>query len=290
LELFEIEITLTCGALRLVALPPRAAPWLPAVGGAVRTHATQVFRRRCPTSPRLPRRPDSEGLKSTVSPPCPKPTASPPCPSPTVSPPVVRSHAPPPPFPRVSVGRTPPLPASPDASSPSPPPSSQVAAALHVGAEHCRSSSAVAGARAAGVVTGPPCSTATARVAAELTSPVSATPHCAASARCHAVAPSCPSGHLGSALGLPRTLGHEPAVRTCCARQDRGSRALCKRAVQQCANGPRRHCGHGLLVTVPLGRGGFGPVAFDLFFYFLNIFKSLKIKKIVYDSFELRKL
>jgi hypothetical protein len=42
--------------------------------------------------------------------------------------------------------------------------------------------------------------------------------------------------------------------------------------VQHCANGPRQNCGHGLRVAVPLGRGGFGPVAFKLFFYFLNIF------------------
>jgi hypothetical protein len=33
-----------------------------------------------------------------------------------------------------------------------------------------------------------------------------------------------------------------------------------------------------------------GPLAFDLFLYFLNIFKSLQIQKFVYDSFELRKL
>jgi hypothetical protein len=30
-----------------------------------------------------------------------------------------------------------------------------------------------------------------------------------------------------------------------------------------------------------LGHGGFGPVAFDLFFYFLNIFKSMQIQKFV---------
>jgi hypothetical protein len=39
-----------------------------------------------------------------------------------------------------------------------------------------------------------------------------------------------------------------------------------------------------------LGRGGFGPLAFDLFFYLLNIFKSLRIQKFVYDSFKVRKL
>jgi hypothetical protein len=42
--------------------------------------------------------------------------------------------------------------------------------------------------------------------------------------------------------------------------------------------------------TVQLGRDGFGPLAFDLFFYFSNIFKSLQIQKFVYDSFELGKL
>jgi hypothetical protein len=42
--------------------------------------------------------------------------------------------------------------------------------------------------------------------------------------------------------------------------------------------------------TVQLGRGGFSAVAFDLFLYFLNIFKSLKIQKFVQDSFELGKL
>jgi hypothetical protein len=42
--------------------------------------------------------------------------------------------------------------------------------------------------------------------------------------------------------------------------------------------------------TVQLGRGGFGPVTVELFFYFLNIFKSLQIQKMVYDSFELKKL
>jgi hypothetical protein len=48
-----------------------------------------------------------------------------------------------------------------------------------------------------------------------------------------------------------------------------------------CASGPRWLCGHGLHVTVPLGHGGFGPLAVELFFYFLNIFKSLQIKKFV---------
>jgi hypothetical protein len=72
----KLKKTLTCGALRSVALSPRAAPWLAAVGGAVRTCATRVFRRRLPCpksrrrrsrvrsrpSPRLTRRPDSPGL------------------------------------------------------------------------------------------------------------------------------------------------------------------------------------------------------------------------------------
>jgi hypothetical protein len=39
--------------------------------------------------------------------------------------------------------------------------------------------------------------------------------------------------------------------------------------------------------TMPLGRK---RMAFVLFFYFLNIFKSLQIQNFVYDSFELRKL
>jgi hypothetical protein len=39
-----------------------------------------------------------------------------------------------------------------------------------------------------------------------------------------------------------------------------------------------------------LGRVGFGPVAFNLFSHFLNIFKSLQIQKFVEDSFDLGKL
>jgi hypothetical protein len=54
--------------------------------------------------------------------------------------------------------------------------------------------------------------------------------------------------------------------------------------------GPRRHYGHGLRVTVPLGYGGFGLLTVELFFYFPNIFKSLQIQKFVYDSFKLGKL
>jgi hypothetical protein len=46
-----------------------------------------------------------------------------------------------------------------------------------------------------------------------------------------------------------------------------------------CANGLRWHCGRRLHVTQPLGRGGFGPLAVELFFYFLNIFKFLQIQK-----------
>jgi hypothetical protein len=33
--------------------------------------------------------------------------------------------------------------------------------------------------------------------------------------------------------------------------------------------------------TVQLGRGGFSPVATNLFFYFLNIFEFLQIQKFV---------
>jgi hypothetical protein len=73
---------------------------------------------------------------------------------------------------------------SPDASSPSPPPSLQVAATLRAGAEHRNFSSVVAGARAAGVAAGPQCSTATTRVATEIASSVSV-----ASTRCRAVVP-----------------------------------------------------------------------------------------------------
>jgi hypothetical protein len=53
---------LTCGALRSVALSPRATPWLAAVGGAVRTCAARVFRRRIPCPRRttaVRHRPDS---------------------------------------------------------------------------------------------------------------------------------------------------------------------------------------------------------------------------------------
>jgi hypothetical protein len=62
-----------------------------------------------------------------------------------------------------------------------------------------------------------------------------------------------------------------------------------------CASGPCNSVQTGRVGTVAVGcallcHGGFGPVAFDLFFYLLNIFKSLQIKKFVYDSFELRKL
>jgi hypothetical protein len=163
---------------------------------------------------------------------------------------------------------------SPGASSPLPPPSSQVAAALRTGAKNCRFSSAVARARAVGVATGPLCSTATARVAAELASPVSAAPHRAASSsavgrpvppprddapprrRARAGAWALCSGHLACWAVSHRALGHEPARRTGRARQDRGPRALCKlgratlckRAASElwpwaaccCATGPRR--------------------------------------------------
>jgi hypothetical protein len=37
----------------------------------------------------------------------------------------------------------------------------------------------------------------------------------------------------------------------------------------------------GHISTVQLGRGGFNPLAFNLFFYFPNIFKSLQIQKFV---------
>jgi hypothetical protein len=98
------------------------------------------------------------------------------------------------------------------------------------------SSSAVVGAQAAGVAVGPPCSTAIARVAAELTSLVSAAPRHAASSSAvgrlvpppRDVVPSFPCGHLGSALGLPRTVGHEPAAHTGYARHDSGPRGLHK--------------------------------------------------------------
>jgi hypothetical protein len=66
------------------------------------------------------------------------------------------------------------------------------------------------------------------------------------------------SGHPARWAASHHALGHEPAVRMGCARQDRGLR-----------------------VTVPLGRGGFGPLVIELFFYFLNIFKSLQIQKFV---------
>jgi hypothetical protein len=134
---------------------------------------------------------------------------------------------------------------SPGACSPSPPPSSQVAAALRTGAENRRFSSAVAGARATGVATGPLCSTATARVAAELASPVSAAPRRAASSsavgrpvppprddapprrRARAGAWALRSGRLTRWAMSHRALGREPAGRTGRARQDRGPRALC---------------------------------------------------------------
>jgi hypothetical protein len=86
--------------------------------------------------------------------------------------------------------------------------------------------------------------------------------------RARAVAWALRSGHLARwAASLPRAWAapDKTVGRVRCA----------SRAVQHCANGLRRHCGRGLCVTVPLGHGGFGPVAFDLFFYFMNIFKSL---------------
>jgi hypothetical protein len=49
------------------------------------------------------------------------------------------------------------------------------------------------------------------------------------------------------------------------------------------ASGPRRSCAQA-------GRWSSSPLVFDLFLYFLNIFKSLQIQNFVSDSFELRKL
>jgi hypothetical protein len=44
----KLEKTLTCGALRSVALSPRAALWLAAMGGAIRMRAARVFGCRLP--------------------------------------------------------------------------------------------------------------------------------------------------------------------------------------------------------------------------------------------------
>jgi hypothetical protein len=167
----------------------------------------------------------------------------------------------------------------------------QVATALRAGAEHRHFSLVVARARAAGVAVGPPCSTATACKTAELTSSLSAAPRRAASSsavgrpvpppsddapprhRACAGAWALRSGRLTRWATSRRALGREPARRT-------GRVRCASQAVQHCANGPRRHCGRGQRVTVPQGRGGFGPVAFELFFYFPNIFKFLQIQKV----------
>jgi hypothetical protein len=52
----------------------------------------------------------------------------------------------------------------------------------------------------------------------------------------------------------------------------------------------RTLCKPGAPVLCHWAAGGFGPLTFDLFCYFLNIFKSFESSKFVYDSFELRKL
>jgi hypothetical protein len=167
----------------------------------------------------------------------------------------------------------------------------QVTTALRAGAEHRHFSSVVARARATGVAAGPPCSTATTCETAKLASPLSATPRRAASSsaigrpvpppsddapprrRACAGAWALRSGRLTRWATSHRALGREPARRT-------GRVRCASQVVQHYANGPRRHCGRGQRVTVPQGHGGFGPVAFELFFYFPNIFKFLQIQKV----------
>jgi hypothetical protein len=74
----KLEKTLTCGALQSVALSSRFALWLAAMGGAIRTRAAWVFRRRLPCL-----KPHRRRL------PCPKPTVA----SPHAPPPQPRSDA-----------------------------------------------------------------------------------------------------------------------------------------------------------------------------------------------------
>jgi hypothetical protein len=136
----------------------------------------------------------------------------------------------------VGVTRTPPPPASSGASLPSPPPSSQVA-----------------GARAAGVAAGPPCSTTTARVAAELASPVSATPchraHASARAALHAGLRAVVrwAVSLLRAWAVPgKTMG-----RVCCA--SLVVLTLCKHAVSALWPWAARYCATGRRRIQPIG-------------------------------------
>jgi hypothetical protein len=54
--------------------------------------------------------------------------------------------------------------------------------------------------------------------------------------------------------------------------------------------GCTNHVAVGCTLLCHWAASGFGPLDFELFLYFLNIFKFLQIEKFVYDLFELGKL
>jgi hypothetical protein len=96
--------------------------------------------------------------------------------------------------------------------------------------------------------------------------------------------------HGSAAAGHAMTRAQSAVITSVCAR------APCQRAGRGPAP-PVGHWHHSAEATgwatrrCALAVGlSFGPLAFDLFLYFLNIFKSLQIQKFVYDSFELGKL
>jgi hypothetical protein len=129
-----------------------------------------------------------------------------------------------------------------------------------------------------------PCSTATARVAAELALPVSAKLRRAASSS-NAVGHPVPrlrddaSPHRRACVSTwplrasRRALGREPAARTGPARQDRGLRALCKPG----------HVGTvavGCALLCKQAASGFSPLAVELFFLFSEYIQILVNSKI----------